>query len=1571
MKRFQRFLALALVCVMMLTWLPQNAWAETASGDENEDIIALADYPYNWGTRGTTATELSDAAEAFYADNGTSYETLAAYAGASTLSSVPSSPLYAQLQDLMVDNHTTITSYQATRPMYAYTDCQNGGGAISSFYSGKEIGPAWDSGATWNREHTWPNSKGLGGNDENDIMMLRPTAKSENGSRGNAAYGESSGYYHPNTASGGAYDVRGDVARIFLYVYVRWGNVNGNGSYGTWGSNGVMESKEVMLSWMEQDPVDTWELGRNDVVQSITGTRNVFVDYPELAFLLFGEEVPVMTTPSGNAAEDAAIYYGRNQLAKMANAKALLYAYDRIAAGVESCAAEIDVYNGVTYLTAAEIAMVEDAYIRDHAHHFWLDNGWSYSYTADGVISVSPSYLMTGTALEAAKAAFNAEAEEILSGITPSMSDYEKELYIHDALAARIVYAEADNAHNAYGALVNGVAVCEGYAEAFQYLLQQAGIQSFIIDGESSGQAHAWNAVNIGGNWYHVDLTWDDRETDLYHAYFNLTDTRIREDHVIYGADYDLPTCNSEDAFYFTGKDTLLDSYDVDTLADLITANGGKVHVYITGDMAEFWTWINENGNAVATEVGDGLQFGCLGHEVILAKMSFEECSHNYESVITAPTCTEKGYTTHTCTVCGDSYVDSYVNAAGHTPNIPAATETEDQVCTVCGIVLASKTGHICCVSHFTLVQANSATCTASGNVEHYLCACGKMYADLAATQELTNVTIPALGHSASVLAGYDATCTAPGKTDGSYCVRCNTVLAEQSTIPALGHNEVVDAAVAATCTTAGKTEGSHCGRCNAVLVAQETVPALGHTEQTLPAVAPTCTCTGLTEGKQCSVCGEIITAQEIILALGHAEIIDEAVAATCQSTGLTEGKHCQVCNAILVAQTVVEKLPHTEEVIPGKAPTCTATGLTEGKKCSVCGETITAQTVISATGHTEVIEAAVAPTCTTTGLTEGKHCDVCGTTLVSQEIIPALGHTEVIIPALSATCTETGLTEGTECSVCHTVTHAQTVIPATGHSWNNGICGSCGTACAHSYDENGVCTICGYGCTHDYAAVTTAPTCTEQGYTTYTCALCGNTYNGDYVDALGHSWQDATCTEAKTCQVCGITQGGPNGHNYDTVVAAPTCTVGGYTSHTCAVCGDSYKDADTEPTGHTAGIPVEENRVEPTCTDAGSYENVTYCAVCGEELSRVPNVIPAAGHSYESAVTAPTCTEQGYTTHTCHCGDTYTDSYTPATGHSYGEWETVTVATCTEAGEKKQTCFCGDTVTEVIPALGHSWQAIDAVTMECTVCGEKQSGYRIELDALSVADADYAFVDGKQYPITKSGDEAFVNIMHTDATNLVVYSYNDPYAADPHTQYPTGMRVWMLKYEDGSYTATYVPEFDNLLQYSGSSIRIVGVKGIRMITSIDKDTRAALINGGLAGYTLVEYGTALAWASDLDEENPLVLGREYTKSNFAYKRGEADPIFNRTGNLIQYTNVLVGFDDDQCIPDIVMRSYIILEDAEGNQVTLYGGEVVRNIGYIAWQNRLVFNPGNAAYDYVWNIIHHVYGDVYDEDYKG
>ena len=269
-------------------------------------IVAAADVDYvikentilNWGNREETATFLSPNAESFYEDNHVTYEDLAKLSGSSDVAGVPESELYLALQELMASNHTYQTSYDATRPLYRYTDCQNGDdSSISSFYSGVSIGPEWDKGETWNREHTWPNSKGLAGNDENDIMMLRPTEKSENGSRSNKAYGESGEYYHPNSESGGKHDLRGDVSRIMLYTYVRWGNTQR-----MWGTQGVMESKEVLLKWMQEDPVDTWELGRNDSVESITGTRNVFVDYPELAFAMFGESVPAtMVTPSGNA----------------------------------------------------------------------------------------------------------------------------------------------------------------------------------------------------------------------------------------------------------------------------------------------------------------------------------------------------------------------------------------------------------------------------------------------------------------------------------------------------------------------------------------------------------------------------------------------------------------------------------------------------------------------------------------------------------------------------------------------------------------------------------------------------------------------------------------------------------------------------------------------------------------------------------------------------------------------------------------------------------------------------------------------------------------------------------------------------------------------------------------------------------------------------------------------------------------------------------------------------------------------------------------------------------------------
>lgn len=252
----------------------------------------------------------------------------------------------------------------------------------------------------------------------------------------------------------------------------------------------------------------------------------------------------------------------------------------------------------------------------------------------------------------------------------------------------------------------------------------------------------------------------------------------------------------------------------------------------------------------------------------------------------------------------------------------------------------------------------------------------------------------------------------------------------------------------------------------------------------------------------------------------------------------------------------------------------------------------------------------------------------------------------------------------------------------------------------------------------------------------------------------------------------------------------------------------------------------------------------------------------------------------------------------------------------------------------------------------------------RIMLD--QSIDQASVWIDGIEYAVQSSGGSNYVDLpAGTEPGSMVTYNYHVGDSDDVHTQYPVGMQVWALKKNaDGSYTSEKVEELNNILQYSGSSIRITGKKGIRMITSIEQNKKNDLTSGGLAGYKLLEYGTVLAWSSDLAGGNPLVLGRDYAKSNYAYKKGVADPVFAYEGNLMQYTNVLVDFTMDECKDDVAMRSYMILEDESGAQMTIYGGIVHRSIGYIAWQNKDVFAPGSAAYNYVWEIIRHVYAEV-------
>ena len=539
--------------------------------------------------------------------------------------------------------------------------------------------------------------------------------------------------------------------------------------------------------------------------------------------------------------------------------------------------------------------------------------------------------------------------------------------------------------------------------------------------------------------------------------------------------------------------------------------------------------------------------------------------------------------------------------------------------------------------------------------------------------------------------------------------------------------------------------------------------------------------------------------------------------------------------------------------------------------------------------------------------------------------------------------------------------------------------------------DENGH-----YWVHQDYMDI--APTCTKDGRQYYICEVCHQT-RYDSLPAFGHSFSDWTVTieqqefecgeRERTCMTCGYEETeilpATHEHNYIVDVTAPTCVDEGYTLYTCSGCGYSEQSDFVPALGHSEYVDAA---IPATCTESGLTEGL-HCGRCGLMLLE-QEVVPALGHSWGEweETLAPTETERGEKQHVCSVCEAVETVPVPELnheeiGHDYEYSVTVVEPTCTEGGYTIHACFCGEVCkSDWTPETGHT-EVIDPGVeptlkstgltegSHCSVCGEvlvaqerlpKLDSYPVILNLNGIDTHDlYAYVDGK--PCERDGN--FVYILNKDAKLLTLYSHNR-YDEDTHATYPTHMYVWKLSFEDGRYVATRIEQFDDILQYAGSSIRTSGNKGIRMITAVPTSAKQALTWGGLMGYILEEYGTLVAWDSELNGEE-LTLDTACAKKAYAYKKDTADPIFKEDNGLTQYTNVLVGFTNEKCVSDLSMRSYMILTDVStGEQIVLYGGTVHRSIGYIAYQNRGVFSAGSAAYDFIWDIIHYVYGNLFD-----
>ncbi len=232
--------------------------------------------------------------------------------------------------------------------------------------------------------------------------------------------------------------------------------------------------------------------------------------------------------------------------------------------------------------------------------------------------------------------------------------------------------------------------------------------------------------------------------------------------------------------------------------------------------------------------------------------------SHKYADTVVAPTCTTDGYTLHKCSVCGTSYKDNTTKATGHSYGNSVVTKqptctsegTAIKTCTKCN---ATVTETIPKTSHKYADTVVAPTCTAGGYTLHKCSVCGTSYKDN---------TTKATGHSyGNSVVTKQPTCTSEG-TAIKTCTKCNATVTEK--LPAKGHTAVTDKGYPATCTTAGKTDGSHCSVCNTVIKAQTVINATGHKSSGW--IVDKAASIGVkgSKHKECTVCNKVLETAEI-----------------------------------------------------------------------------------------------------------------------------------------------------------------------------------------------------------------------------------------------------------------------------------------------------------------------------------------------------------------------------------------------------------------------------------------------------------------------------------------------------------------------------------------------------------------------------------------------------------------------------------------------------------------------------------------------------------------------------------
>lgn len=883
-------------------------------------------------------------------------------------------------------------------------------------------------------------------------------------------------------------------------------------------------------------------------------------------------------------------------------------------------------------------------------------------------------------------------------------SDYDKFKAVTNWIVSNVRYDEDNETkyqHDLTGAVLDGLAVCDGYAGTFYYMANAVGLNALFEDGitNSNRIRHAWNLVEIDGTYYYVDPT---------NAYFKEDGEPGSE--VLHGPKYFFslytPDSNTiEDSYKNITKDDYSKEHSIckgkhklgtaekSKGATCTTAGYTSHKCTVPGCNYEEYEWIEPLGHEWSKEGTVTQEQSCENPEITTYKCERTDIwpvckatkqvetkpalGHTWDEgkITKEATCSETGVKTYTCSRCGGTKTEEIPktkhNYEEHVVKAPTCTEkgVSYYVCKNCGLTTSRRqtpaTGHI----HTEVRNQKDATYKEEGYTGDTYCKdCGKKLE--------TGTVIPKLVETehdyGEWVLDQAPTCKKYGARH-RICKNCGD--REVDVLDKVDHSWELVSTTPATCTI-GEIQHYKCSVCGKTKDVTLSNP-LGEHSWDEGKVTQKATCTE--DGEKtytCTVCNT--TKTEVIPAAGHQhKEVRNAKKATCTEDGYTGDTYCKDCGEKLEAGSVIKKLGHTWD---NGVITKEATETEEGIKtytCKTCGETKTESIPITS-HHWDQGTITKKATCTENG-EKTYHCTDEGCDKTWIETIPATGHQHTELrDKKTATCGEDGYSGDLYCKDCGQLISKGAVVKATGHSWDSG-------------------------------KVTEAATCKKEGTKTYTCSICGDTKT-EAIPKKEHSFDEGKVTKKATC------------------------TEDGLKVYTCKNCGET-KEEILKATGHQH--TEVRNEKKATCKEKG-YSGDIYCADCGE-LIKKGSATEKADHNWQlTKEEKVTCEKDGSKTYTCaDCGETKTEMI-QSTGHRFSDWQTVKENDVFSDAVQKRTCsICSKEETRTISGKIKATMSVNATSLKLK---RRQSTNRFVVTGLAKGDYISSWTSSNKKIVTVSG---------------------------------------------------------------------------------------------------------------------------------------------------------------------------------------------------------------------------------------